>query len=227
VAADAKGDVYIAWHAGSPESSDEASRRLWLATSNDDGATFTRERAVSDPAVGACGCCGVAAVADPGGTIRLIFRSARQVIHRDAYLLTAPGPGLPFTGMLLQPWNIGACPMSTFALAPWRGGVLAAWETNRQVQFTTVAADGTRGPTIEAPDTADGRRYPAVAANNRGQLILVWTEGMSWQRGGRLAWQVFDRNGRTIGQTGGAADVPAWDFPAVYATPVGDFTILY
>ena len=47
VAADALGNVYVAWHAGAGAQG-EASRRVWIARSNDDGRTFAREVAAND-----------------------------------------------------------------------------------------------------------------------------------------------------------------------------------
>ena len=56
---------------------------------------------------------------------------------------------------------------------------------------------------------------------------LVWTEGMGWNRGGSVAWQVFDKSGRPTRARGRADGVPVWSLVAVFAQPSGDFTILY
>jgi hypothetical protein len=80
---------------------------------------------------------------------------------------------------------------------------------------------------VAAPGEARGRKHPAVAGNDRGESILVWTEGMGWERGGSLAWQVFDRNGRPTAAKGRAVGVPTWSLVAVFARPDGGFTILY
>jgi hypothetical protein len=67
-----------------------------------------------------------------------------------------------------------------------------------------------------------------VVANSAGQVLLVWTEGTGWQKGGDVAWQVFDELGNPIaGGAGRAAGVPVWSFAAAYATPDGGFTIMY
>ena len=62
VAADPSGNVYLAWHApdGSPG---EANRRVWLARSTDDGATFAPAAPISPAGPGCCGCCGLAIAA--------------------------------------------------------------------------------------------------------------------------------------------------------------------
>jgi hypothetical protein len=66
-----------------------------------------------------------------------------------------------------------------------------------------------------------------MAANARGQTILAWTEGMGWQKGGSVSWQVFDENGKPIGEIGRARGVPTWSLVAVFASPDGSFTVVY
>ena len=77
------------------------------------------------------------------------------------------------------------------------------------------------------PDLAKLRKHPAVAANRQGETILVWTEGMAWSKGGDLAWQVFDKEGKPTADKGRAKGVPAWSLVAVFARPEGGFTVVY
>ena len=56
VAADAAGNVYVAWHGlrvGSPPG--EINRKVWVASSTDDGATFAEEVPATEERTGACG----------------------------------------------------------------------------------------------------------------------------------------------------------------------------
>ena len=71
------------------------------------------------------------------------------------------------------------------------------------------------------------RKHPTVAANARGETLLVWTEGMGWERGGSLAWQVFDRDGRPTAEKGRIPGVPVWSLVAAFARPDGGFTVIY
>src|ERR1041385_8345728 len=101
--------------------------------------------------------------------------------------------------------------MSSFALSEGGGTVLGGWETNGQVSFERVdPASGRHGEPIPAPGPVGGRKHPAVAANGRGESILVWTDGMGWNRGGGLSWQVFGREGRPTGERGKTPGVPVW-----------------
>jgi hypothetical protein len=80
---------------------------------------------------------------------------------------------------------------------------------------------------VAAPGDGRGRKHPVIAANERGETVLVWTEGMGWERGGSLAWQVFDKTGKPTKQRGTADGVPVWSLAAVFARPDGGFTIIY
>lgn len=226
ITADERGRVIVAWHAGGPESKGEGDRRVWMATSSNDGSTFSTEVAVSEASTGACGCCGMDGLIDQSGAIFFLYRSARDVVHRDAYLLKSTN-GRQFSSAKLQEWNIGACPMSTFSLAEGPQGVLAAWETNGQVQFMRVSGTTQAAGPIEAPGSTGRRRHPALAVNARGDILLAWSEGTAWQKGGGVAWQVYGKDGRPLAERGQSSGVPIWGLTATYARRDGGFMILY
>ncbi len=227
VAADAAGNVYVAWHGkGAGAAAGEAGRRVWVAESHDAGKTFAPEISAWNRSTGACACCGMAMFATREGTLLALYRSATQDVHRDIYLLASKDHGKSFQGSMVHAWQINACPMSSMSFAEDAGKTLAAWETGGQVLYGNVLAAEVPKP-IAAPGEARGRKHPRLATNSRGETILVWTAGTGWQRGGSLAWQVFDRNGNPIGDMGSAPGVPVWSFGAVAASPNGTFTIFY
>ena len=228
IAADENGGVYVAWHGGTADGrGGEASRRVWLARSIDDGATFENERPVSDPSTGVCGCCALRLLMTRAGELHLLYRSATDLVHRDVYSLVSRDHGRTFTGARVQPWEIGACPMTSMSFAA-SDHVVQAWETDGQVYFnSTAAGDPPKAPPATPKGDALRRKHPRLALHQTGSVLLAWTEGTSWGRGGSLAWQVFGPDGRPTAVRGGQAGVPAWSFPAVIARPDGGFTILY
>jgi hypothetical protein len=118
--------------------------------------------------------------------------------------------------------------MSTMALVEGPSGVVAAWETDGQIYFSSLKP-GTKHFTepAAAPGEARDRKHPAVAVNAAGEMILVWTEGTGWQRGGALACQVFDKNGQPSGDKARVeGGIPVWGLPAVVATD-GGFTVIH
>jgi hypothetical protein len=70
-------------------------------------------------------------------------------------------------------------------------------------------------------------KHPALAVNVRSEVLLAWTEGTAWQRGGALAWQVFDASGRPSAESGRIEEgIPTWSLPAAVARPDGGFLLV-
>jgi hypothetical protein len=228
VAADGAGNVYVVWHASEPKTKGEASRCVWVARSTDEGRTFAREERATTEPTGACGCCGMRAFADGQGTVYVLYRSAADGIHRDMYLLTSSDRGAAYRCQKVHPWELSSCPMSTAAFSEAARNVFAAWETDGQVYFTRIdASTGERSAPVAAPGKDKRRKHPVVAGRPSGETIMVWTEGMGWNRGGSLAWQIFDKAGKPTADAGQARGVPVWSLVAVFARPDGGFTIIY
>jgi hypothetical protein len=228
LAADGAGNVYVAWHAPEPLLKGEENRRVWVAISSNDGNTFAREKPASPQGTGACGCCGMRAFGDRKGNLYMLYRSAAEGVNRDTYLLTSKDRGNKFQGDKLHAWNIATCPMSSYSLAETSLGILAAWETDGQVYHTRIdPTSGKHAAPQAAPGAGKGRKHPVTAGNAKGETILVWTEGMGWNRGGSVAWQLFDKEGRPTAERGHAEGVPTWSLVAVFTRPDGGFTIIY
>jgi hypothetical protein len=119
--------------------------------------------------------------------------------------------------------------MSSESLFDTDQGLLAAWETDGQVFFARIDPEtmAVSSPTAP-PGPGKGRKHPAVAASPTGEVILIWTEGTGWQKGGSLAWQIFDRSGKPKGQQGrDEGGVPIWGLATVVTRPEGGFLIIY
>jgi hypothetical protein len=226
VAADRHGHVYVFWHAPGPGGKGEAFRRVWMARSDDGGRHFQPEVAVSPEADGVCDCCGMNALASGNGTVRVMYRTARAMVHRDEFLLTSHDAGRHFTAQDLGPWKVGYCVTSTADLEPAHAGVLAPWEQERQVHGAVVGS-GHIETGFTPAGTPGNRAHPVIAEGKAGNVLLAWTEGMGWQRGGVLAWQVFDRSGHALGRSGTVPGVPVWSLVSAWARPGGGFVVMY
>jgi hypothetical protein len=118
--------------------------------------------------------------------------------------------------------------MSSFALSEVADGVLAAWETYGQVQWTTIdRRSGRAGRMIEAPGASENRKHPVLASNDHGDVLLAWTEGTGWSKGGGLAWQLFTAAGAPTGREGKLGGVPVWSMVAVASRQDGQFVLVY
>jgi hypothetical protein len=234
VAADGAGRVYVLWHA-TPLGKDEAAGGVYVARSQDGGRTFAREARIAMPPLGACGCCGMKAAVEPrSGALHVLYRAAEGNTRRDTVLLSSRDGGKTFRSVRLEPWPINVCPMSAFSLEPSPGGgMVGAWETQGQVSFGPIAAFAARGAVpgggvMGAPGAGANRKYPIAVPDAAGNILFAWVEGAGWQRGGSLAYQVFDIPGRPTNIAGRVANgVPVWSLVAAVARPGGGFLLLH
>jgi hypothetical protein len=228
IGADNNGNVFVVWHATSADApAGEAGRRLWIARSRDDGATFVDEEPAIEAATGACGCCGTKALVDRRGTLYVLYRAAKNNVERDMMLLASRDRGARFLAASLQAWPVSTCPMSSESLVDTPSGTLAAWETKGQIAYAQIDRQSLAASRPISPPGGGNRKHPAVAANADGETIVVWAEDTGWQRGGSLAWRIFDRSGRPTRELGRVKDgIPVWSLPAVVAAPDGTFVII-
>jgi hypothetical protein len=231
IGADKDGNVYVMWHGiGESEAKGtgkegEARRRVWVTKSEDGGKTFSAEARGWAQETGACGCCGMKTFVNRQGEVFALYRSATESVHRDIYLLSSNDRGRTFQGRLLHKWNINACPMSSMDFAEGANIVAAAWETGGQVYWTQVIG-GTSDP-IAAPGEGKVRKHPRLAVNEKGEVLLVWTEGTGWQKGGSLAYQIYDAAGKPTGETKQIPGIPTWSFATAVPASDNSFSILY
>lgn len=226
VAADRAGNVWVAW-GGMGDARGEEHREVYVARSSDDGKTFAKETPAWGEATGACACCGMRAFADDRGTAYMLYRAATEGVHRDMVLLTSSDSGKTFSGRRIHPWKLNACPMSSESIAEGAGVVEAAWETEKQIYFAKIDARATAAPAAIAAPGQASRKHPALAVNQRGETLLAWAEGTGWQKGGTLAWQVFDASGKPVGEKGSAQGFPTWSLPTAFTKSDGTFAIIY
>ncbi len=226
VAADQDGNVYVTWHAPQPGNTNgEAGRAVFIARSADEGKTFRRETSAVSKPTGACGCCGMRAFADSHGDVLAIYRAAYQVTNRDETLLISRDTGASFEIAYSHHWNVGTCPMSSATISETAGQILAAAETHGRVFFVQLdPRTGKVSPPV-SPETQ--AKHPVAIANARGEILLVWAEGTGWNKGGSVAWQLYDRDGKPLSAKGRADGLPVWSLPTVFVNSDDAFTVVY
>ena len=224
-----EGIVFVAWHGNDARTAarDEATRAVWIAASRDDGVTFEEEHVVWTGPSGACGCCGLGLIAEPG-RLSLLYRSATALVDRDIYLLSSSDDGGTFRGSRLDRWPINACPLTTMSFGRTATTLLGAWETEGPVVLAQLdAAKGTMTSSVRPTVAKAPAKHPRIAVNERGESVLVWTEGTGWSRGGGIAWQLFDPSGHPTSAVVTASGVPVWSFAATVPRRDGGFVIFY
>lgn len=229
VAADADGNVYVVWHGAHEGHDGEPYRKVWIAKSTDEGKTFAKDRTAMPNSSGICACCGLRAFADHKGTLFILYRSSNEVVHRDMHLLASTDQAGKFTDTKVQEWNVGQCVMSTSAFAEGAPGLVATWETKERVNFALIDPESKKPISIFKPaNHGNNCKHPTVAINSTGQVLVAWTEGTGWAKGGAVAWQVYDRDGLPLlAENGHGHDLPVWGTVAAVARADGSFMVIY
>jgi hypothetical protein len=223
LAADREGHVFVVFHAQLPGAKSEAERAVFVATSTDDGRTFAEEKNALPEPTGVCACCSLAARASADGALAILYRGATESVHRGMHLLVSRDHAATFIHTRLDDWKLATCPMSSAALLPASGGFLGAWENAGRIRF-----GGEKDTAQWATDMGDGQKLPVFARQEKtGEMVIAWTEGMGWNKGGALAWRYINEANPAANATGRKDGVPANGSIAAVALPDGKFVILY
>lgn len=226
IAAAKNGEVVVFLQASPQGRQGETNRAAYLIRSHNDGLDFTAEEQISPTGSGACGCCGVAGFLNANGEPGMLFRNARSQSQRDMTLLQQDAPAKTFQTIMSDPWKLAMCPMSSAALVAAPLMNWAAWESEGGIRLLGFTSEKQEVVSLRL-GPAKGARHPALAINAGGEILILWTEGTGWDRGGSLAWQKLSPEGKQLGEPGRANKLPAWSFGAAYAKPDGDFVVLY
>ena len=147
-----------------------------------------------------------------------------RVAVRDTMWLR-PDLAIARAPVRVHPWDIEACPMTTYALVETADGLAAAWETAQQI-YTADLNPATS--TVSTPSPIPGRgsrKHPSIAVNKSGDRLIAWTEGTAWKRGGNFAWRLIDRTGNPSAAEPNAGNVGVWGLVSAVAMPDGSFLI--
>ena len=218
VAADTKGNVHVFYHGGKGDGGGEAARRVMIRSSSDDGKDFGAERIISPDGLGVCGCCAMQAIATNDGSVAALYRTASDGgQNRDIAALISHDGGKTFASKVMDRWKISACPMSSMSLVFHDGKVVAAWEREGQISLGPLEGDLRLSPGGKSAQ----RKHPVLAVNG-GDLLVAWTEGTGWQKGGTMSWQILGGSNLTPSkQSGGNGGVKVWSFVSVAPTKDG------
>jgi hypothetical protein len=168
-----------------------------------------------------------------GKSLLVVYRNADTKSDRDMTLLVSRDGGESFASNVVDAWKVHTCPMSLPAIHTGASGDMLAWEAAQgRVELAALDAAGKLGRVSVAPKSKDAptspQKYPVLASDSAGRILLAWTEGMGWQRGGAVAWQVYDKAGKPVeSESGLKFGVPVWSLIAAFANPDGGFVILY
>lgn len=190
LAADEEGNVTACW----------LSDKLYANVSRDNGETFGPNVEI-DPHYNPCNCCTTSAAYGEDGRLAVLYREETNN-ERDMYLvLWDQSTGKTTrTRVGRTPWKIDGCPMTYYAIAPRRGGFVAAWPTRGRIDFARLDGRGGSLPPAEI-------ETPGRSGMRTGVLALPAPDGgtlVAWKKDDRLGWHLYDAEGRPSGEPGAA-----------------------
>lgn len=225
VTTDGGGRVLIAWHGTTIEQADDAHRAVFLMTSHDGGDSFRPPVVISRQSEGACGCCSLETLAT-NDAVWVSYRGAGENVRRGQHLLTSTNGDQAFVDSLIQPWSIGACPVTTTTFARGPDATRVAWETQGQVYFASI--DNMADAVSPGGEARFRRKNPVIATNQRGETLLAWGDAPGYRAGGTLNWQFFDADNRPLSEPGPGTDtIPSGSTPAIAVQPDGRFVVMF
>ena len=140
-------------------------------------------------------------------------------------LLISRNHGANFEIAYSHPWKISTCPMSSASISESPADILAAAETHGRVFFVRVDPKTGQASSPVSPDIQ--AKHPVAVANSKGETLLVWAEGTGWNKGGAVAFQLFDKENQPLPEKGRAEGLKPWSLPTAFAESDGNFTIVY
>jgi hypothetical protein len=225
-------EVAIIWGAGSLQR--EYERTMFARFSHDSGVSFGQEFMISNPDLGACACCSMAAEYMDDSDILVAYRSATNGIGRHMQLLTVTGVNGELSAASyrslheLQKWEASFCPLSTNDIViDSNNKRWLVFETEGRIQQLNLSDPGSPFRVGE-PFIETRQKNPAIAFNKYNHRLVVWGEAISHARGGRLNLRVFDGGGTvTDFEDSEEIQIDNFSFPAAVGLPNGDFLVLY
>jgi hypothetical protein len=117
--------------------------------------------------------------------------------------------------------------MSSAFISETKTGVVAAWETEGKIQFARLNPSTLKASEPASPPGSGRRKHPVAVGNAQGAMLLAWAEGTGWNKGGSVAWQLYDQAGKPTSDKGRADGLPVWGLATAFANPDGTFVIVY
>lgn len=224
--------VAIVWGAGSL--SREYERTVYGRLSSDSGASFSDELQMGNKDLGACACCSLATNFGQQGELSVAYRSAIDGVgrHMQSLTLQLADDGVQAGSYAelspLQEWELSACPLSTNDITV--DGASDQWlvfETEGRINQMKLGKEQ-QAQAVAEPFMKTRQKNPSIAINEAGERLIVWAEGISHTRGGRLNMRLMTADGAAQGPAFvEEITLPNFSFPATAQLPDGSFLVLY
>ena len=222
------GEAGIIWLDNRKSTTKEGSGLYFARTAGADG--FQKEQRISQLC---CQCCRTQLFIDAKGGIHAIYRGIVNDSIRDMMHIVSTDNGKNFT----QPvrisndnWVLKGCPHTGPSMTENKTGLHFAWFTGAGKKGCYYTTSSNNGQNFSAADSVSSNgSHPQMTALANGELMLVWDESveMNNKPGKRIAAQIRNENGTSVGKTFLTTDTLAASYPVITSLPLNKAMIAF
>jgi hypothetical protein len=180
-----------------------------------------------------CQCCRTQLFIDAKGGIHAIYRGIINDSIRDMMHIVSTDDGKSFTEPIRinnDNWVLKGCPHTGPSMTENKNGLQFAWFTGAGKKGCYFTSSSNNGQSFAAADSVSSNgSHPQLTTLSNEQLLLVWDEAIQLNNKTykRIATQVRNANGSSIGKTFLTADSSVASYPVVTALPMNKAMIAY
>jgi hypothetical protein len=202
IAVDRRGRIYVSWIDERNRTARDRGAEIWMATSDDNGKTFARDRKILSDA---CECCRTAVAIDSGGRVYVSYRlvPSSGPMYRDIAIARSDDGGKTFKRSVVNHdgWELNACPIDGATMT------IDSADHPHVVWFTQtgdsprlyIASSADQAVTFTKPFIFDPAQKVAkhayAVAVSASRLLIAWDDLNS---GSIVKWGVFDTTAQTL-----------------------------
>jgi hypothetical protein len=222
------GEAGIIWLDNRKSTDKEGSGLYFARTAGANG--FQEEQRISQLC---CQCCRTQLFIDVKGGIHAIYRGIINDSIRDMMHIVSTNNGKSFTEAVRisnDNWVLKGCPHTGPSMTENKNGLQFAWFTGAGKKGCYFTSSANNGQSFAAADSVSSNgSHPQITALSNGTLMLVWDEAVVFNNKPvkRIATQLRNENGTSIGKTFLTTDSFNASYPVITAIPSNKALIAY
>jgi len=222
------GEAGIIWLDNRKATTKEGSGLYFARTAGTNG--FQKEQRISQLC---CQCCRTQLFIDAKGGIHAIYRGIVNDSIRDMMHIVSTNNGKSFTEparISNDNWVLKGCPHTGPSMTENKNGLHFAWFTGAGKKGCYYTNSTSNGNSFSAADSVSSNgSHPQLTTLSSGQLMLVWDEALQLNNKPvkRIATQLRNENGRSIGKTFLTANSSVASYPVITSLPSNKALIAY
>ncbi len=222
------GEAAIIWLDNRKATAKEGSGLYFARTAGTNG--FQNEQRISQLC---CQCCRTQLFIDAKGGIHAIYRGIINDSIRDMMHIVSTNNGQSFTEPIRTSndnWVLKGCPHTGPSMTENKTGLHFAWFTGAGKKGCYYTNSSNNGENFAAADSVSSNgSHPQMTTLSNGTLMLVWDEAAEANNKPtkRIATQIRNENGASVGKTFLTTDSLAASYPVLTALPMNKVLIAY